>query len=180
MESASYSEFVGIAPRTSSLIETFRESPDETKDQILLRVLQRIADPKGKGGLYAFPGRKVLDLGQGAGVLVGEKLYLFLSLEAKKAGKPDGVAIARAEGLEVDGVVSAKSKGSFLQPAMVKFQERLNHRNKDGEIISLSAWRQWHVHRDGQWIRLFDLKAPDLTKTRRGKQLPFSPDEIGL
>src|SRR6185369_6664191 len=125
-------------------------------------------------------GQPALNLGQGASVFVGEKLYLFLSLAAKKAGKPDGIAIVHQDGIAIDGIIVPRSKGSFIQPAMARFQERLNHRNQDGEIISLSAWRQWHVHRTGRWIRLFDLKDPDLTKTRRGRQLPFSPDEIGL
>jgi hypothetical protein len=54
------------------------------------------------------------------------------------------------------------SKGSVLQPAMRLIQEKLNHRNERGEIISLSAWRQWHVERDGQLKPVLEPKDPSL------------------
>jgi hypothetical protein len=184
MQSTSYSEFIGIAPRTASLIEAHRMMPDETKDDILFRVLEGVhkAGVAGKLGnaKAAYLARDTFDLGQGATLMVGEKLYLFLSLAAKKAAKPGGIAEVHRDGILIDGCLVGKSRGSVLQPAMVRFQERLNHRNARGEIIALSAWRQWHVHRDGKWIRLIDLKDPDRSRTRRGKQIPFSPDEIGL
>jgi hypothetical protein len=45
-------------------------------------------------------------------------------------------------------------------------QERKGHRNAKSEIISLSAWRQWHVVRDGRLFSMFELKDPTLARKR--------------
>jgi hypothetical protein len=39
-------------------------------------------------------------------------------------------------------------------------------------LISLSAWRQWHVVRDEKLVRLFDLKDP--AKARRRGTRPVN------
>jgi hypothetical protein len=58
-------------------------------------------------------------------------------------------------------------------------QEKINHRNEAGKIISLSAWRQWHVERGGQLIPVLELKDPALAR-KRGRgwvSLPNDPRE---
>ena len=49
-------------------------------------------------------------------------------------------------------------------------QERKNHRNGKGELISLSAWRQWYVSRDGKFVSMLELKDPKLAR-RRGREV---------
>lgn len=169
MQSGHYSEFVGISPRTASLIEKYRKSPDETKDTIITRIFmlaaQKAADSPAVS--TASKGEEHLDLGQGASVSVGEKLYLFLSEKAKNTNKPDGVGEVRRNGIVIDGKLIPPSRNSFIHPAMVEVQEKLGHRNDKGEIISLSAWRQWYVIRKGSLVRLDSLKDTRLARTRR-------------
>lgn len=166
MQSAAYSEFVGIAPRTASLIETFRQNPDETKDVIIFRALSYLI-PSEPVSHDDAQGKPSLDLGEGVKLEVGERLYLFLSLEAKKAGIPDGVAIVGSEGLLVNDSLIKPSRGSYIHPAMVHLQKLKNHVNDKGEIISLSAFRQWHVMRGNKLVPLLELKDPKLARTRR-------------
>jgi len=182
MQSPNYSEFIGISPRAASLIEAQRISPEETKDTILLRVLSR--PEKSAQNLQrpsASSASTALNLGQGAKVEVGEKLYLFLSEHSKKSNKPDGIADVRERGLAIDGKLVAPSKGSYLHPAMLEFQRRRNHRNSQGEIISLSAWRQWYVLRNGRLVRLNELKDPALARTRsRTPGIKLDLDELEI
>jgi hypothetical protein len=155
-----YDEFVGITQHVGYLIERNRITPGETKCEILARILgdSDSADPKDNP--------KGLDLGEGVRLSAGEKLYLFLY---KKQNKEDATAEVKEDGLlYMDGQKIVPSKGSVIQPAMQIVQKRLNHRNKDGQLVSLSAWRQWHVVRDGKLVRLFDLKDPALAKRRVG------------
>jgi hypothetical protein len=168
MQTAHYSEFIGLSPRAASLIEAHRLSPDETKDEILIRVLSALPRnwPSQKGPSMSGGAATMLDLGQGARVAVGEKLYLFLSEEAKKANKPDGIADVRTNGLAIDGKLIPASKTSYIHPAMVEVQKKKHHRNAKGEIISLSAWRQWYVLRENRLVRLNELKDPALARTR--------------
>jgi hypothetical protein len=55
-------------------------------------------------------------------------------------------------------------------------QERKHHRNAEGELISLSAWRQWFVIRAGKLVSMLELKDPLLARTR-GRQVA-NPEDI--
>lgn len=157
-----YSEYAGLTTEASALIERHRQSPIESKSQILVRVLS------GANGQPAMAGVNgdYLDLGQGVRLRAGERPVLFLSEEAKRKGQPDAVAEVRSDGFYLDGKRIEPSKGSVLQPAMKIVQERKKHRNADGDIISLSAWRQWHVVRDGKMFSMVELKDPALARKR--------------
>lgn len=111
-----------------------------------------------------------LDLGQGAVIYVGEELYLFLSEGDKVDKTPAAVAEVREDGLYLYGKRIESSGGSILQSAMKIVQAEKNHRNSKGELISLSAWRQWHVLRDGKFVRIFDIKDPALARGRRSPE----------
>jgi hypothetical protein len=171
----SYDEFIGITQRVDHLIERNRIAPDETKCEILSRVLGG-NEPLNLKGKFAG-----LDLGQGVQLNIGEKLYLFLR---KKQDKPEAIAEVTEDGLCMDGQKIIPSKGSFIHPAMQIVQRRLNNRNRKGLLISLSAWRQWHVLRDGRFVKLFDLKDPTKAKKRLSPSVVpdpnFNPDDLGL
>jgi hypothetical protein len=114
---------------------------------------------------------------------VGEKPILFLSQAAKRSRTPDAVAEVKADGFYLDGKKVRARKGNPLQSAMKLIQERRNHRNHKGELISLSAWRQWHVVRDGKLCSILELKDPNLAH-RRGRLLVTSTnrtlEQLGL
>jgi hypothetical protein len=173
-----YSEYVGLTAEASFLVERRRESPFESKSQILVRVL---SNPNGPAMSPKPEPSPDLDLGQGARLRVSERPILFLSEEAKRKGRPDAVAEVRADGFYLEGKRIEPSKGSVLQPAMKIVQERKNHRNADGQIISLSAWRQWHVLRDGKLLSMVELKDPALAR-KRGRAAPpdITLEDLGL
>ena len=153
-------EYAGLTQEAATLIEGFRTSPGESKSDILVRVLR-----PGSDGSKSPPVGGI-DLGQGVVLPVGEKLYLYLSEDAKRSRKANAVAEVMADGFYLSGKKIEPSHGSVLQPAMKQIQEKIGHRNERGEIISLSAWRQWHVLRDGNLVPVFELKAPNLARKR--------------
>ena len=112
------------------------------------------------------PAERYLDLGQGARLKIGEIVTLFLSEESKRKRQPEATAEVHADGLHLNGKRVSPSKGSYLQPAMLAIQVKRSHRNEKGEIISLSAWRQWHVERGGKLVPIFELKDPALAHKR--------------
>lgn len=180
-------EFAGLTQRAATLIESFRISPDETKSDIIVRTLSRLGNNSSANHLPRDPAEEgpeaKFELGQGAQLRIGETAFLFLSENAKQNRRPHATAEVRRDGLYLFGKRIEASKGSVLQPAMRLVQEKLNHRNQDGEIISLSAWRQWHVERGGQLIPVLDLKDPTLAR-KRGRTTSRSIDktavELGL
>ena len=167
-------EYVGLTRDASTLVERFRRAPTETKADIIVRVLSALVPtPTPVTETAGF-----LDLGQGVRVPVGERLALFLT---KSQGGPDGVAEVRADGLYLDGQKVERSHGSLIQPAMRAVQERKNHRNDKGQIISLNAYRQWHVRRDGKFIPIERLKDPRLARRRSPRlSTEFTAKELGL
>ena len=167
-----YSELMGITQEVANFLEGHRKAADETKCDILARVL-RISS-LGENAPKDF------DLGQGATLRVGESMYLFLFEESKKKNKPDAVALVRRDGIYLDGKRVKPSKGSSIHPAMQVAQRRLGHRNHKGDLISLSAWRQWYVIRDGKFVRLLELKDPAKARTRGRDATNLTPDALGL
>jgi hypothetical protein len=165
-------EYAGLTKRAAMLIEEHRMSPGESKSDIVIRVLSAKAEsPTG----YAGP---TFDLGQGARLRVGESVYLFLSEEAKRARKADATAVAKDENSFYLGDKKiAPSKGSVIQPAMQIVQRAKKHVNGKGELVSLSAWRQWHVERDGKLLPVLELKDPSLAH-KRGRNISGLPTEI--
>jgi hypothetical protein len=159
-------EVIGITQKVSRLIEAHRQRETETQNDILERVLSNGLPAKTQPPAPTGPG---LDLGQGVVLREGEPLFLFLD----KASADRQEAAARAEvrggSFFMEGEKIAPSKGSVLHPAMERIQQRHNHVNAKGELISLSAWRQWHVIRNDRYTRLADLKDPALAKRRGGK-----------
>ena len=171
-------EYIGLTQEGSALIEGFRQNPAETKAGIITRVLSTL-----RASAKVESADEFLDLGQGAKVRIGEKLMLFLSSGAKRGNKPDAFAEARPDGLYMDGIKFEGSRNgdSPLHPAMLKVQERKNHRNEKGGIISLSAFRQWYVVRNGGFVRVDELKDPALSR-KRGRTLTsnLNAEELGL
>lgn len=169
-------KYVGITKEASGLIEHLRQSPDETESDIIVRALS----PLRKSESPTSP--KYLEIGQGVKLRVGEKVMLFLSEDAKRSSAPDAVAEAHEDGLYTDGEKVQPSKGSVLQPAMKRAQERKNHRNKLGDLISLSAYRQWHVVRDGKFVPVSELKDPALARKRGHAmaRIDATAEELGL
>jgi hypothetical protein len=179
-----YAEFIGITQEVSKLIERQRSNPDETKSDILVRVLRdldngsEVLSRTRESGPEA--GYAEFDLGQGAKLRIGERIYLFLAEGSKKRNKPDGIAEIRKDGIYLHGQKVTPSRGSSIQPAMRLVQEKMNHRNQKGELISLSAWRQWHVHRNGKLMPLIELKDP-VRAHRRGRDIPIlTLEDLGL
>ena len=154
-------EFAGLTREAALLIEGRRLSPSETKSDIIVRVLSLSHQPEPTKTI-----EPTLDLGQGVRLKVGEVIYLFLSEQSKRLRHPEGQAEVRADGLYVNGKRVKPSRGSAHHTAMKQVQEKRNHRNEKGELISLSAWRQWHVEREGNMISLDALKSPDLAHRR--------------
>jgi hypothetical protein len=125
--------------------------------------------------------RTIIDLGQGVEVEAGERLSLFLWKASKAKEVPEGTAEFREDGnLYLEGRRVQPSRGSAIQPAMQAIQARLNHRNPKGEIISLSAWRQWHVWRDGKFVSLCELKDPKWARGRRHVTVDLNPEDLGI
>lgn len=167
-----FSEYVGLSQRVASLIEAERLDSSETKDEILWRILK---SGETIGAPEAPPCR---DFGQGVLLPVGEKLYLFLSKPNGADDKPDGIAEVRLDGLYLDGKRIEASHGSEITPAMRQVQIRSGHFNARGQIVSLSAYRQWHVVRDGRLIALDELKTPDKKRRRTTKASKVDVDAL--
>lgn len=166
-----FNKFIGVTAELAAAIEGYRKTPEQSECDILLGALRPpLAESK-----------MTFDVGQGAELRVGERLFLFLSETTKLQGKPDGVADVRSDGLYVDGQRVIPSRGSVLGPAMVKWQQRRNHRNTDGKIVSLSAWRQWHVERGGKLVPILELKDPELARHRgRISPIDLTLEDLGL
>ena len=89
-----FTKFIGVTPELSTLIEGRRRRPDQSECEILIGAL------RAGGGALSYPQEgATFDLGQGARLRVGERLYLFLTKAAKDAGKPDGIAEVRRDGI---------------------------------------------------------------------------------
>ncbi len=170
---AVFAEYIGFSAEASALIEQFRQSPIESKSDILVRVLSGL-----KGQTAHVDSTEFFDLGQGARLRIGEKPMLFLTEEAKRGRQPDASAEIRKNGFYLDGKKILASRGNPLQPAMKLVQERKNHRNDKGELISLSAWRQWHVVRDGKLVSMLELKDPALAHRRGRITHVLTPEDI--
>lgn len=155
--------YVGLSQRVASKIESYRAHDQETKDDILWRILGDSKEAYEEGQLITF------DFGQGVKLPVGEKLYLYLSKPNSAAQKSDGVAEVRADGLYLDNERIMPSHGSVLAPAMHAIQQRVGHHNSEGKLVSLSAYRQWHVIRDDKLVSLDDLKDPAQKRRRTPK-----------
>jgi hypothetical protein len=170
-----YQKFVGISAETAALIEAYRNNPQETEDEIIRRGLS----PKSEAKKVTRIG---CDLGQGAVLAEGEKLYLFRYKASRTQGKPDATAEAKGQALYLYGRRVKKSKGSFVQPALRMYQEKADDRNPKGEYISLDAWEYWYVQRDSKFITAGELRNQDMI-TRRGRingEISISPEELGF
>ena len=165
-------EYAGLTKQAASLVERHRKSSNETKSDILVRILSAPGAPTEQ----VSPNHPNFDLGQGANLRVGEKVFLFLSEEAKKARRAHAIADVKSDGFYLLGSKIEPSKGSVLQPAMHLIQEKLGHRNERGEIISLSAWRQWNVERGGKLVPVLELKDPALAR-KRGRAVSHISDK---
>lgn len=172
-----YSEFVGLTSDVTTLIERLRKSPDESKSDILKRVLTPLV-PAPKTNPTSLAN---FELGQGVMLTEGETLLLFLTKSAKQAMKPDGSAEIRKDGFYMNGKKINSSPKRALNRAMKMIQEKMGHKNDRGEIISHSSWRDWHVLRDGRLFSLDELKNPALAH-RRGmhKRQSLTLEDLGL
>ena len=177
---AQFAEFIGISQKTSSLIESLREYPDETKDAILLRVLPKhLGPPFEEASQSKGLSSGVLHIGEGAVLNVGEEVYLYLLKRDLVARKPNAVAIVRDTGLEFEGKIFSPSRNSYLQPILHLVQEKLDRINAKGEIISRNAWLAWYASRKGKLVKLKELKDPEQAKKRGGATV-LSLEDLGL
>lgn len=158
-----FAEYVGLSQKVASKIESYRVHDEETKDDILWRILAESTGAEEQLQLVHF------SFGQGVKLPVGETLYLYLSKPNSASQKPDGVAEVRVDGLYLDNERVIPSHGSVLAPAMHAIQERVGHQNNEGKLVSLSAYRQWHVIRDGKLVSLDELKDPAQKRRRTPK-----------
>lgn len=161
-----FSEFVGLTQDVASFIERNRMSPSETKNEILKRMFIWSDELREAPASDETP---TFDFGQGVRLPIGEVLYLYLSKPDSVDQKPDGVARLRKDGLYIDEVRVEPSRGSVIAPAMHMVQRRLGHLDDKGKPVSLSAYRQWHVVREGKLIALDQLKSPALRRRRTSK-----------
>lgn len=157
-------EYVGLEQDVASEIEARRETRSETKNDILRRLF-------GERPMLqeADTSPAHIDFGQGIRLPVGERLYLYLTKPKDVNQKPDGLAEVKNDGLYLDGDFIVPSNGSSLAPAMHTVQARLNHVNEKGDLISLSAYRQWYVVRSEKLVSLDHLKDPKLRRHRKSK-----------
>lgn len=158
-------KFVGLTAEAAQAVELKRKSAAELESDIIERELGQRESAFRATALTE--SQNTLDLGQGINLRIGETIHLFLSKSDALNGRPAGSAIVTADGLEVDGTVFAKERGSYVQKPMQCYQERHSHRGADGKLVPLSAYRQWHVHRDGKLIPLEELKDPSQARHRR-------------
>lgn len=158
-------KYVGLTAQAAEIVEHFRSRPDQAEWEIIVEALQPRLNVHSSAAGY--------ELGQGVRLNIGEYLYLFLNEQAKRARKQDGIAEVRKDGIYVEGRKIEPSRGSSLQPAMQIFQRRA------GRLVSLSAWRQWHVLRENRFVSLVELKDPALAR-RRGAPVDVEKFLAGL
>ena len=169
-----FAEYAGLSQEVAFLIEAHRTGPSETKNDILLRIVPRHINES----LVTAAKPKLIDFGQGVVLPVGEKLYLYLATPSAHNPTPDGIAEVKVDGLYIDDIRVEASRGSLITPAMHIFQKRNGHVNSQGKLISLSAFRQWHVLRKGQFVPLESLKAPELRRKRTTKAQAVDVDAL--
>jgi hypothetical protein len=166
-----FSEYVGLTAEAVSLIEGLRADARESKSQILVRILaplqnsnSEIADDSPERSKAI----EYMDYGEGIRIAIGEPLLLFLSLREKDPRKPDAHGEIRRDGFYLDGNKIGPSHKRQFAPAMHFIQKKKQHRNPSGDLVSLSAMRQWHVIRDGELRSLEDIKDPKIARKRDG------------
>ena len=169
-------KFVGLTQEAAEAIERKRQRADESESEIVARELGSRSTPSGP---VNGAGPPTLDFGQGIKLPMGQELYLFLSKTDAQSGRIAATGKVRAAGVEVGGRLFERHRGSYLQRPMKLVQERLNHRNAAGELLSLSAYQQWHVKKNGEFVPLDDLKDEKLRRRRR-PTLDLSLDDIDL
>jgi hypothetical protein len=158
-----YAKFIGISAETAATIERARIHPEESEDQILARVLGTKA-PTTKSPP---PVRRRFKLGFGAWLDEGEQLFFFRSKESYDKGKAEAVAAIIDSAFVLYGAEIQPSRGSYLQPAMQLVQRKLRDFNEQGKLISLDAWKYWHVVRQGKFVPVSTLRDPNLVVRRK-------------
>jgi hypothetical protein len=83
-----YDEFLGVTQRVSYLIEKCRVAPEETKCDILDRVLRSTVQLEEDADADG------IDLGEGVQLANGERLFLFLFEDNKKSNKPNAIIVS--------------------------------------------------------------------------------------
>lgn len=157
-------KYVGLTSEAAQAIENKRKSTTESESDIIVRELAVVPSDQAE---RSTPPTKQLDLGQGIVLEVGETIHLFLSKTDALQGRPVGSATVAQKGLLVDGVLYGKIRGSYVQKPMQFYQERHSHLGADGNLVPLSAYRQWYAYRDGKMLPLEALKDPSKTRRRR-------------
>jgi hypothetical protein len=169
-----FAEYVGLTAEAVALIEGVRNSPSESKSDILIRVLAPVQKmvPEGKSSEFK-------DYGEGIRIRYGEQMFLFLTKTAKDASRPDARGEVRPDAFYLDGTPCGPSHKRPFQQAMRKVQERKGHVDQNGKPTSLSSMRQWHVVRDGQFRSLDEIKDPRLRRRRGRHQIDLSGLDLG-
>jgi hypothetical protein len=153
-------KYVGLDAEASALIESRRTRANQLESEIIVEALRPLTAAVAQQAKF--------DLGQGVKLSAGEPLILFLNEQSKKAERPDGTAEvgANADGIYVESKKVEHSRGSPLAVAMLIFQQRAVADGRAEKVISLNAWRKWHVRRKDRLVSLYELKDPALARRR--------------
>jgi hypothetical protein len=168
-----FAEYVGLEQDVASHIEARRQSPSETKSDILRRIFREWPEARNADASSPF-----LDFGQGVRLPAGERLYLYLTKPNSVGQMPDGAAEVRPDGLYLDGRRISPSRGSLVTPAMKEIQRKLAHVNSKGELIMLNAYQHWYVIRGGKLVTIDTLKDPEKRRTRAPKTSAVDVDAL--
>lgn len=160
-----FQKYVGLTSAAAEAIEMHRSSPSETESDIIVRRLGGGGAARPAFEQSSLTPKNQLDVGQGIRLNVGEAAYLFLSKTDAINARHAAIAKVTAKGLELDGRIFPQHRGSYVQRPMKHIQKKLKHVNEAGELISLSAYRQWHVFRERVLVPIETLK--DASKARK-------------
>lgn len=175
---------VRLSRETVALIEEFRDSLFQSEDEIVHAALTRLkrtgAGRARKDAPAAGADAEIgCDLGQGARLANGETMVLFRYRSSRETGKFEGVATARDGKLFIGDVEVEPSRGSLVTPALQMIQRRLGDISPTRHgLVVLDAWEYWYVRRDGRWIRVGDLRQPDLVQRRRRRRAGTDEREL--
>lgn len=81
-----------------------------------------------------------------------DQLFCFRRRSSLESASPEAVAVARGGQLYVDGVAIQPSKGSVLQLALRRVQNKIGDLSPtSGGPTSLDAWKYWYVRQEGRY-----------------------------
>ena len=172
-----FAKYVGLTAETLTLVEAFRQSPEQPFDSI---INQGFTTLRTLSGEQVTPVKELgCDLGQGAVLDQDEQVYCYLHLPERGARtRPDGTATARDGVLFIDGEPVVPQRGAWLQAALREIQSKVGHvSRKNGGLVSLNAWDHWYAVRNGELVTAGKLRSKLQHRKRRSA---IDLHELGL